>query len=173
VTARSAGLGQGSEFELRLPVLIRPAPGAEKRPAALRAAQGNGAKRRILIVDDNRDAAEILARLLSYCGHQTRLAFDGEEAVEQASQFAPDVVLLDIGLPKLNGYEACRAILINAKEPKPHVVALTGWGQDDDRARSREAGFHAHLTKPISFEELNALLADLPERCAAGLGGAP
>ena len=167
VTAHSAGLDQGSEFVVRLPVLIGPTS-LEKRPVAAPpspppvVAKANGTKRRILIVDDNRDAAEILARLLSRAGHQTRLAFDGEEAVEQAGEFTPDVVLLDIGLPKLNGYEACRAILANAKQARPHVVALTGWGQEDDRAKSRNAGFHAHLTKPISFDELNALLADLP-----------
>jgi two-component system CheB/CheR fusion protein len=169
VTARSAGIGMGSEFVVRLPALIGAeggeAPRAES-PLASRA--NNGPKRRILIVDDNRDAARMLSRLLSLSGHQTQLAFDGEEAVEQAMKFAPDVVLLDIGLPKLNGYDACRAILANSKQAKPQVVALTGWGQEDDRAKSREAGFCAHLTKPIRFEELKALLAELPEECAQG-----
>jgi PAS domain S-box-containing protein len=179
VTARSAGVGAGSEFTVRLPAVIQAAV-SDKRPAEpppptptptnANELKAGGLKRRILIVDDNRDAARMLSRLLSLSGHQTQLAFDGEEAVEQAMKFVPDVVLLDIGLPKLNGYDACRAILGNSKQAKPHVVALTGWGQDDDRAKSRDAGFHAHLTKPVSFEELKTLLVDLPDECAAGAG---
>ena len=174
VTASSAGTGKGSEFVVRLPVLIRSESRVERHPSA-RIPQRNGPKRRILIVDDNRDAAQTLSRLLSLSGHQTQLAFDGEEAVEQALKFAPDIVLLDIGLPKLNGYDACRAILQNASRARPHVVALTGWGQEEDRARSRDAGFQAHLTKPVSFSELNALLAELSEtRTATGqTDGAP
>ena len=121
-------------------------------------------KRRILVVDDNRDSLVVMSVLLSRSGHQTELAYDGAEAVEQAAMFVPDVVLLDIGLPKLNGYDACRAILTNAKDGKPYMVALTGWGQDGDREKSRDAGFDRHLTKPISYDELDQLLAELPER---------
>ena len=169
VSAHSAGVGAGSEFVVRLPALVQPTS-PTKRPAELPPPKVSPLKRRILIVDDNRDAAQVLSRLLTLSGHQTQVAFDGEQAVEQAMNFAPDVVLLDIGLPKLNGYEACRAILGNSKQPKPYVVAMTGWGQDDDRATSRDAGFHAHLTKPISFDGLNTLLAELPDKCAAGVG---
>jgi two-component system, chemotaxis family, CheB/CheR fusion protein len=164
VTAHSAGLGKGSEFVVRLPALLQapPAPPPDETlPAKPRAPKANVAKWRILIVDDNRDAARVLSRLLSLSGHRTQLAFDGAEAVEQAAEFAPDVVLLDISLPKLDGYDACRAILANSTGDKPHVVAVTGWGQDGDRAKSRDAGFDAHLTKPVSYAELSRLLAGL------------
>lgn len=164
VSAASPGVGMGSEFAIRLPMLAqRPVQTDDSAPASASASppQNTGHNRRILIVDDNRDAAQVLSRLLSYSGHETELAFDGEHAIQQALRFNPHVVLLDIGLPKLNGYEACRTILANAIEFRPHMVALTGWGQEDDRARSREAGFHAHLTKPICFDELNKLLADI------------
>jgi len=118
--------------------------------------------RRILVVDDNRDAAESLAALLQIDGHDTRLAYDGLDAVAAAEQFKPDLVLLDIGLPKLNGYEAARRMRQTAWGKAMVVVALTGWGQQEDRNKSSQAGFDEHLVKPVDHDKLRALLTDLP-----------
>ena len=114
------------------------------------------------MVDDNRDAAESLAELLQISGHETRLAYDGVEAVEAAAAFRPDVVLLDIGLPKLNGYDAARRIREQPWGKTMVLVALTGWGQEEDRQKSSEAGFDGHLVKPVDHDALMKLLADLP-----------
>jgi CheY-like chemotaxis protein len=124
--------------------------------------------RRVLIVDDSLDGAESLAMLLQVGGHETHLAHDGIEAVEAAARLRPDVVLLDIGLPRLNGYEVCRQL---RKEPWGKdllLVALTGWGQDEDRHRSNDAGFDAHLVKPVDHDALLKLLASAPVRHRAG-----
>jgi CheY-like chemotaxis protein len=160
VEARSDGPGQGSEFILRLPLMLEPPkalplgrPAAEAAPVS---------PRRILIVDDNRDSAESLATLLSLTGNQTRTAFDGLEAVEAAKAFQPDLVLLDIGLPKLNGYEACRRIREQAWSNRIMLVALTGWGQEEDRSRASDAGFDGYLVKPVAYAALKKLLASLP-----------
>lgn len=116
---------------------------------------------RILIVDDNQDAAEMLAMLLQFSGHETHQAHDGEEAVEATTKLQPDVILLDIGLPRLNGYEAARKIRERHEQPvRPLLVAVTGWGQDEDRRRTEEAGFDAHLVKPVDQAALGRLLAD-------------
>ena len=118
--------------------------------------------RRILIVDDSEDGAESLAMLLQFGGHETHKAHDGLEAIEAAERLRPDAVLLDIGLPGLNGYEVCSRI---RKEPwgkEMVLVALTGWGQEEDRHRSREAGFDAHMVKPVDHDLLLKLLASLP-----------
>ena len=121
--------------------------------------------RRILVVDDNQDSATSLSMLLKLTGNETHTAYDGLEAVEAATTFRPDVVLLDIGLPKLNGYEAARKIREEPWGKKMVLVALTGWGQDEDRQKSREAGFNGHMVKPIDHAELMKLLASLsPEQ---------
>ena len=160
VEARSDGPGQGSEFILRLPLLLEPPKALPLgRPAAKTATVS---PRRILIVDDNRDSAESLATLLSLTGNQTRTAFDGLEAVEAAEAFQPDLVLLDIGLPKLNGYEVCRRIREQAWSHGMLLVALTGWGQEEDRSRASDAGFDEYLVKPVAYAALKKLLASLP-----------
>jgi CheY-like chemotaxis protein len=123
-------------------------------PAAVEAARS----RRILVVDDNRDAATSLAELLKIHGHQTGIAHDGLEAVLTAERFRPDVVLLDIGLPKLNGFEAARMIRRQPWGKDMMLVALTGWGQEEDRQMSNEAGFDAHLVKPADPVALTELL---------------
>jgi CheY-like chemotaxis protein len=116
---------------------------------------------RILIVDDNQDAAGMLAMLLQFGGHETHTAHDGVEAVEMTARLQPDVVLLDIGMPRLNGYEAARKIRKQGTQGnRPLLVALTGWGQDEDRLRSEEAGFDAHLVKPVDEVALGKLLVD-------------
>lgn len=159
VEAKSGGLGKGSEFVVRLPIVVeRTYP----RPASH---DGDEAKStsdlRILVVDDNRDGANTLAMMLKVMGNETRTAYDGEEAVAAAGEFRPHVVLCDIGLPKLNGYEACRQMKAHAWDKKMILIAVTGWGQDDDRRKSEAAGFDHHLVKPVDLQALMKLLAGL------------
>ena len=156
VQLRSEGLGRGSEFELRLPLADQPlvAPEDASDPVPVQ-------RRRILIVDDNVDSARSLAMLLELSGHETHTAHDGLAGLEAAERLAPDVVLLDIGLPGLNGYEVCRRIRRTPWGQDMVVVALTGWGQEEDRSRSREAGFTAHLVKPVDLSAITRLLATL------------
>jgi CheY-like chemotaxis protein/two-component sensor histidine kinase len=158
VEARSAGHGQGSELIVHLPAL--PSAAAETpSPADTREEGGAPARRRILLADDNADAASSLAMLLEIMGNEVRTAEDGQEAVETAEQFRPDVILLDIGMPKLNGYDACRRIREQPWGRDVFLVALTGWGQDEDKRRSQEAGFDHHLVKPVEPALLAKLLA--------------
>ena len=160
VEAHSGGANQGSEFVVRLPIA---ASGVriEEPSANPKSEVGNSGSRRILVVDDNRDSAVSLAMLLKLTGHETHTAFDGLEAVEAAGTFRPDVVLLDIGLPKLNGYDACRKIREQPWGKGMVLIALTGWGQDEDRRKSLEAGFSGHLVKPVELDILTNLLAEL------------
>jgi PAS domain S-box-containing protein len=164
VEAFSAGLQRGSEFVVRLPAFA--APAVAPPPAA--ASTAAPTRRRVLVVDDNLDAAESLAMLLELGGHETRMAHDGEEAIAAAAAFRPDVVLLDIGLPKLSGHEAARRIRAEPWGRSLLLVALTGWGQAPDRRKSDEAGFDHHLVKPVDAERLDALFASLPARSAGG-----
>jgi signal transduction histidine kinase len=152
VSAKSPGAGQGTELVVRLPA-VAPAP---ERAAAERAAASASAvmPRRILVVDDNADAAEALALLLRLSGHQVETAFDGVEALRVAPAFSPEVVLLDLGMPRLDGYDTARSIRAEPWGKDVRLVALTGWGQPKDRDRTLEAGFNAHLVKPIGAEEL-------------------
>jgi PAS domain S-box-containing protein len=158
VAARSAGVGQGSEFVVRLPLAASPDPAkrAAKEERTLVAS-----KRRILIVDDSRDGAASLGMLLSLLGHDTRTAHDGLEALELAEAFHPNVMLLDIGLPKLNGYDVCRRIRQQPWGKEIFIIAVTGWGQEDDRRRAQEAGFDQHMIKPVDFTALEKQLAEL------------
>jgi signal transduction histidine kinase/CheY-like chemotaxis protein len=163
ITASSAGLGQGSEFVVRLPALpaqtvSREGPsgtGGERPVSPI----PQPARRRILIVDDNVDAAKSLSMLLSLEGHEIQLAHDGPTAIQAAQDFQPDVVLLDIGLPRMDGYQVARALRERPELAKVLLVALTGYGQDDDRRRSHEAGFDAHLVKPVDLDALRFILA--------------
>jgi len=151
----SAGLGQGSEFVVRLPILTEtpqpppPEPAVSEPTTALR----------ILVVDDNLDSAKSLTMMLDLTGNETCAAYDGLEAVEAAATFRPDVILLDIGLPELNGYDVARRIREQPWGKKMVLVALTGWGQEEDRRRAHEAGFNHHLTKPVDPSTLKKLLA--------------
>ena len=150
-------LGHGSEFVMRLPVVAAWEP-LLTLPVALVAAQGN-AGCRVLVVDDNVDAAQTLADLLLMTGHEVRMVHDGLGAVAAAVAWSPDVVLLDIGLPGLNGFEVAKRIRLEAAHPAMTLVALTGYGQAADRQRSREAGFDHHLVKPADFDEVEKILA--------------
>jgi PAS domain S-box-containing protein len=156
IEARSAGEGQGSEFIVRLPILNRPAA-ATKTGADVET--NKQPQRRVLVVDDNRDSADSLAMLLEITGNKTYLAHDGVEAVEAIEKHRPEVVLLDIGLPGLDGHEVCRRVREQPWGKNIVVIALTGWGQEDDRRRSEEAGFNGHLVKPVDYDKLLELLA--------------
>lgn len=158
VEARSDGPGQGSEFVVRLPILTESLRTSTEPGAAGVTAVPS---RRILVVDDNRDAAESLATLLQLSGHETRTVYDGVAAVEAAARFEPDVVLLDIGLPRLDGYAAARLIRAQHRDKRMTLVALTGWGLGEDRRRSDEAGFDAHMVKPVEPDALMRLLSEL------------
>lgn len=120
------------------------------------------AKHRILIADDNRDTADSLAMYLTIKGHDTSTAYDGEQAIAAADAIRPNVVLLDIGMPKLNGYEVCRRIREQPWGRGTLIVALTGWGQNQDQGRTEEAGFDRHMVKPVEPAALVKLLASLP-----------
>jgi PAS domain S-box-containing protein len=162
VEAHSAGPGQGSEFIVRLPVLVEPQPPVLQDPSDDKLLAT--ARRRILVVDDNRDATETLAKVLELSGHEVYTAHDGIEAVAEARRLQPDVVLLDIGLPKLNGYDAARRIREQDGEGGVLLVALTGWGQPEDRRQAQEAGFDAHMVKPVNHADLAKLLHAAPAR---------
>jgi PAS domain S-box-containing protein len=159
IEAKSDGPGRGSEFVVRLPVMgeaSAPSTAGPENSALPRSSH------RILIVDDNRDGADSLRVILQLMGNDARTAYDGQAGVELAGQFRPDVVLLDIGLPKLNGYEACRRIREQAWGKNVVLIAVTGWGQDEDRRRSHAAGFDHHMVKPVDPDGLMKLLAGLP-----------
>lgn len=157
VDANSAGQGKGSEFTIRLPLLTdEPAPAHEHEDVAL--APVRSARVRILVVDDNLDSAESMAMLLRMEGHEVLTAHDGKKAVEMALRERPAVVLLDIGLPHLDGYQVCHAIREGGMKDAL-IVAMTGYGQDEDRRRSHESRFDAHLVKPVDLQALGALLA--------------
>jgi CheY-like chemotaxis protein len=156
ISARSEGPNQGSEFVVRLPVVLPPSSipdQSDREPAASISAL------RILVVDDNRDSAASLGMLLRMMGNEVRLAHDGVEAVTAADAFRPDVALLDIGLPGINGYEAARRIRQQPWGQRIMLIATTGWGQESDRLRSKDAGFDHHLVKPINTAVLSRLLA--------------
>jgi CheY-like chemotaxis protein/two-component sensor histidine kinase len=155
VTCRSAGPGTGSEFSVRLP-LASPAVASDEPPAVR---IPTPASHRILVVDNNRDAADSLAMLLRMAGHQTHTAYDGQEALVMVGELTPDVVLLDIGLPNLNGYEVARRIREQGGTG-PILIAVTGWGSEDDYRQSLEAGFDEHLTKPVEFAMLRRILSE-------------
>src|SRR5829696_107617 len=134
---------------------------ADANPAGAAKVQTTPQRFRILVVDDNHDSALSLAMMLSIMGHETRTAHDGESAVSTAENFLPDVVLLDIGLPKLNGYEVAQRIRGNDWGRSMFLIAVTGWGQDEDRQRSSEVGLNVHMVKPVEPAALERLLSDL------------
>jgi PAS domain S-box-containing protein len=159
VQAESPGEGQGSTFTIRLPVLEdRAEQSAGRVDEGPDAAE---AKRRILVVDDNEDSAVSLEMMLQLLGNEVRSAHDGSRAVELAEQFRPQVILMDIGMPRLNGYEATRRIREQPWGRDMVIITLSGWGQEGDRAKSREAGCDGHLVKPVELSELEKLLDEL------------
>jgi CheY-like chemotaxis protein/two-component sensor histidine kinase len=164
VEVHSDGLALGSEFTVRLPTseeaLKPPSQATVTEPVPM-------AGRRVLVVDDNEDGADSLAILLELEGYKTLQAHDGFEAIEVAERFRPDAILLDVGLPKLNGYEVCRRIREQPWGKDMVLVALTGWGQEEDRRRSEEAGFDTHMVKPPDQDTLLKILAAPPSARSA------
>jgi CheY-like chemotaxis protein len=156
VEARSPGSGSGSEFIVRLPTV--PAPAGQHAHA--RTSQREPLpKYRVLVVDDNIDGADTMKAMLEFLGNEVQVAYDGVAAIEAAASFLPQVVLLDIGLPKLNGYEVAQRIRTQPWGTGATLIAVSGWGQQEDKARAGAAGFDHHLTKPVDLEELIDLLA--------------
>ncbi len=157
IEAESAGAGAGSRFTVRLP-LLAPRKAGDDAVRDGPDAKGAHVSRKVLVVDDSRDAAESLALLLERQGHKVRMAHDGVAAVEVAAEFLPEVILLDIGLPRLSGYDAARRIREQPWSDGMVLIALTGWGQDSDRQRTREAGIGHHLVKPVDPVQLQRLI---------------
>jgi signal transduction histidine kinase len=154
VSVASPGEGRGATFEIRLPLM------REENAAAVKVSQPKHHARRILLVDDNADGATMLAELLRFDGHEVELALSGMDALERLDSFRPDVALLDIGLPGLDGYEVARRIRSSSLNGSVKLIAITGYGRDEDRERAREAGFAAHLVKPVEFSALQRVLAE-------------
>jgi CheY-like chemotaxis protein len=166
VTAKSAGADLGSEFVIRLPESAAP----ESAPAnaqPLAAAAAPEVRRRILIADDNADTLETLGTVLELRGHQVFRAANGQLALEAAARYLPDVALLDVGMPQLDGYEVARRIRAAPWGKDLTLVAVTGWGQEADRRRSREAGFDLHVVKPLDAERLSHLLSERSRELSA------
>ena len=162
IEASSAGVGQGSEFVVRLPVPAElPLDDGHPDPSAIQQAV---TCHRILVVDDNRDSANSLATLLTLAGNETETVYDGLEALKAAERFRPEVVLLDIGLPNLNGYGVARRMRQESWGHDMFLVALTGWGQAEDRRQSADAGFDYHIVKPVDFNALKKLLGESAAR---------
>jgi PAS domain S-box-containing protein len=161
VTASSDGPGLGSVFTVTLPTLdTPPSPTLNDRPT--RSTAVFGPRHRVLVVDDNRDGADTMASMLELMGNDTRTAYDGSTAIRLADEFRPHLILIDIGMPDVDGCETTRRIRHEPWGQDVIIVALTGWGHENDRARSREAGCNHHLVKPLDFERLERLLAALP-----------
>jgi len=159
VEARSDGPGRGSEFIVRLPVGAPAWEVSQVEVSADRPAADVGL--RILVVDDSRDAADTCATVLELSGHEVQTAYDGRRALELAGTFRPHALVLDIGLPDVNGYEVARSIRAAPWGASMVLIAVSGWGQGEDRRRALEAGFDHHLTKPIAAETLESLLQSL------------
>ncbi|MBL0726446.1 ATP-binding protein [Piscinibacter sp. HJYY11] len=160
ITLRSAGRGQGSEFTVHIPIAQATSDDAATGDDA--AAVAPAQQRRVLVADDNRDSARSLSLILEMLGHRTIIAFDGEEALALARRFKPDVMLLDIGMPKLDGYDVARAVRASDGGQDVTLIALTGWGQAEDRRKSGAVGFDHHLLKPVDTQLVEQLLRDAP-----------
>jgi CheY-like chemotaxis protein len=160
IEAYSPGSGKGSEFVVRLPMVV-PSRTPELQQLSSQDRGLNSSQCRVLVVDDNRDAANTLATLLQAMGNEIHTAYDGLEAIEAAAKFQPEVVLLDLRMPKLNGYDAACRIRAHAWGQHMVLIALTGWGQEEDRRRAQEAGFDHHLVKPVEPAALLKLLAEI------------
>ena len=160
VTARSEGFGKGSEFIVLLPVLPRGSLSTNALPDT--SATASDGKRRVLVVDDNRDSADMLEALLTMFGHDVHTAYDGPSALAAATKYVPDVVLLDIGLPGMNGYDVAERLRNSPRFRRTTLIAFTGYGQEEDRQRARDAGFDDYLVKPVDPTTLAKIIAATP-----------
>jgi PAS domain S-box-containing protein len=163
-SAESPGVGKGSTFSIRLPLAT--ASAAEATPSSLSLPAEQHDQQRILVVDDNEDAAEMLAMVLAQAGYSTKTAYDSGSALRAVDAWSPQVVILDIGLPDINGYDVARALRRGQGSAPLSLIALTGWGTQDDKQKAMEAGFDIHLTKPVDADALRGALAQLEHRSA-------
>jgi CheY-like chemotaxis protein len=157
IDVASPGEGQGSEFIVRLPAIARPEAAAAK-PEASQATPS----RHVLVVEDNDDARETLQMMLELAGHKVRAECDGPSGLQAALESRPDVMLVDIGLPKMDGYELARRLAAQGDGSRPYMIAVTGYGSPEDRQRALDAGFDAHLVKPLDFAALTEAMAARP-----------
>jgi CheY-like chemotaxis protein len=169
VRVESAGVGKGSEFVVCLPLVPASDDAAVVEPAGDPMSEDNDA-RRVLVVDDNRDAAELLASSLISMGHRVHVAHDGPSALVAAALFRPEVALLDIGLPLMDGYELASRLRDQSGGRDVRLIAITGYGQERDRATSKAAGFAEHVVKPVDLERLGELIK---EACRTSSGATP
>jgi len=163
VEAHSDGLGQGSEFVVRVPLIAETRREPDEKDTGDRKPEIASSGRRLLVVDDNEDSAVSLAMLLRLQGHDVRVAYSGAAALDLAASYRPDMILLDIGMPGMDGYEVARRLRQTPDLKHIVLAALTGWGQQADRCRTAEAGFDHHLVKPVESKALEALFADLKQ----------
>jgi signal transduction histidine kinase/CheY-like chemotaxis protein len=164
LSASSEGPGKGSEFLLRVPIMEKPATVGDTTDDVSRKSVAT----RIVVVDDNVDAADSLGIMLSYAGHEVRVVYGGRDALKVAEEFSPHTMILDLGMPEMDGYAVARAVRADAKLRTVRLIALSGYGQLEDRRRTAEAGFDEHLVKPVVFEALNAALDAAPLHFRAG-----
>jgi CheY-like chemotaxis protein len=165
VEAFSAGRGRGSEFVVYLPLAAAGKERAARAPESggrTEVAAAQHGTQRVLVVDDNRDIAESTSKLLNLSGHETKIALSGEEALRVVGSFRPSTVLLDIGMPGMDGYQLCRELRRQVRGKQPRFVAVTGYGAVQNRTRAREAGFDEYLLKPVDLDTLNDLLKPSP-----------
>src|SRR5262249_49279973 len=170
VEAESDGPGRGSAFVVRLPLAAEPPPDEGAESPADGEAGRRSPRCRILVVDDHVDSAVTLARLLRRIGHEVETAHDGPGALQAAAASRPDIMLVDLGMPGMSGFEVARHIRERPELAETRLVALTGWGQPEDRIRTRQAGFDRHLVKPVDFAVLGSLLAEWAKEKCTGDG---
>jgi CheY-like chemotaxis protein len=157
IQAASEGLGKGSEFTVRIP----PLPPEDATTSTTENSSGHLQQaRRIVVADDNVDSAAVLAELLRIAGHKVKMVHDGAAAVDAVLSDEPDLAVLDIGMPKLNGYDVAKRIRVSENK-RTVLIAVTGWGQEEDKRRSAAAGFDHHLTKPVDITTLNQIIAEI------------
>jgi CheY-like chemotaxis protein len=158
VSVRSQGVGQGSEFFVHLPAVELVRGGRDEDPPPVQPTTKTGRAQRILVVDDNEDTAEMLKNVLERLGHVVEVAHDAPAALERTKSFVPNIAILDIGLPVMDGYELAQRLKDLHTSPEIHLIALTGYGQEADRERSRTVGFRQHLIKPLDIAELQRVV---------------
>jgi CheY-like chemotaxis protein len=164
IEVNSGGPGQGTTFTVRMPILGNGAPPVAAKEQGDPHGEESGGALRVLVVDDNEAALEILEMLVTMLGNEVRTASDGRRAIEVAGDFRPHLVLMDLGMPGMTGYEAARLIRAQPWGTKMKLVALSGWGQPEHKRRTKEAGFDLHLVKPPKLDDLKRLLAEAPDQ---------
>jgi CheY-like chemotaxis protein len=162
VEAQSEGAGRGAEFAIRLPRAVATVPTKEQQPLSARNEHSGRVK--VLVVDDNVDLVEMLSMVIEAAGHYVRKAFDGRSGISAALEYQPDLILLDVGMPDLKGTEVAKELRRHRELAGARIVALTGWGQPDDRQRTAAAGFDDHLTKPADPGQIQQILEEVAGR---------